>query len=229
MGSDNLHVRRSAERRKRKENVVKQRSSNWLVICEGKKTEPNYFEKAVEEINKHIDDEYKLKVKIVGKGMNTKSLVKATELQVEIDRQAYTVVPYGKIFVVFDRDSFDAKDFDEAIKMCDDNGYIALWSNQAVEFWFLLHFNYICSKMNRIDYSKKLNEYFKTNGLDYKYKKNDDEIYNLLCKYGSLDKAKRNAKRIFSEHQNDKPSQSESCTVVYRFFDEIDDRLKELE
>jgi hypothetical protein len=228
MGSDNLHLRRSAERRKRRENVEKQKSSNWLVVCEGKKTEPNYFAKAIDEINKNIDEQYKLKVKIIGTGMNTKSLVKATEMQVEIDKYSCNVVPYGKIFVVFDKDSFAPEDFDQAITMCENNGYIPLWSNQAVEFWFLLHFNYICSKMDRAEYSKKLNEYFKNKESNYKYKKNDVEIYNLLCKYGSLDNARKYAKKISDEHQTDKPSLSESCTQVYKFFDVIDERLNEL-
>ncbi len=195
----------------------------------GKKTEPNYFEKAVDEINKGIDDEYKLKVKVVGKGMNTTSLVKATDLQVRIDKYSKSTVPYGKIFVVFDKDSFNPENFDEAIQMCEDNGYIALWSNQAIEFWFLLHFHFICSKMNRSEYPKKLNKYFKDKGFDYKYKKNDNDIYDILCKYGSLEKARKRAKKISREHQNDKPSLSESCTHVYKFFDEIDERLKELE
>lgn len=67
MGSDNLHIRRSAERKSRKENILKQRSSNWLIVCEGTKTEPNYFEKAIQDINTNIEDKYRLKVKVVGK------------------------------------------------------------------------------------------------------------------------------------------------------------------
>ncbi len=180
MGSDNLYKRRTEERQKRKENIIRQKSSNWLIVCEGIKTEPNYFKKVIEKINEKIEDEYKLKVNIVGKGMNTTSLVKTTDLQVKIDKYSTSIVPYGKIFVVFDKDSFRSKDFDEAVKMCKDNGYIPLWSNQAIEFWFLLHFHYICSKMDRAEYAKKLNEYFKIQGLNYKYKKNDDNIYDLL-------------------------------------------------
>lgn len=229
MGSDNLHTRRAAEREKRRENTLKQRSSNWLVVCEGKKTEPNYFEEAVDEINSFIDEPYKLKVRVVGKGMNTKSLVKAADLQVKIDKAASGVVPYGKIFVVFDKDDFNDNDFDEAVQMCIDNGYIPLWSNQAIEFWFLLHFNLIYSQMSRVEYTKKLNEYFKKKGLNYNYKKNDRDIYKLLCKYGSLENAKRNAKKINSEYKNTSPSRSESCTQVYEFFEEIDERLRELE
>ena len=32
MGSDNLHKRRTTERKIRKENVLKQKSSNWLEL-----------------------------------------------------------------------------------------------------------------------------------------------------------------------------------------------------
>lgn len=83
--------------------------------------------------------------------------------------------------------------------------------------------------MNRTEYAKKLNEYFKSKGLNYKYKKNDNDLYNLLCEYGSLVKARKNAKKISDEYLYDKPSLSESCTQVYKFFDEVDERLKELE
>ena len=79
MGSDDLFKKRRVERNKRKENIRKQKSSNWLIVCEGKETEPNYFEGAVAAINELIEDAYKLKVKIVGKGMNTTSLVKSTQ------------------------------------------------------------------------------------------------------------------------------------------------------
>ena len=192
MGSDNLHIRRSAERKSRKENILKQRSSNWLIVCECTKTEPNYFEKAIQDINTNIEDKYRLKVKVVGKGVSTKSLVKATDLQIKIDKYSNSVIPYGKIFVVFDKDSFSDDDFDDTIKMCEDNGYIPLWSNQAIEYWFLLQFHYVNSKMDRKDYAKKLNEYFKNSGINYEYKKNDENIYNLLCKYGSLDKERNN-------------------------------------
>ena len=51
--------------KKRKENVIKQKSRTWLIVCEGKQTEPNYFKGAVDEINKKIEKQYKLKVKIV--------------------------------------------------------------------------------------------------------------------------------------------------------------------
>ena len=230
MGNDKLFSKRREERKKRKENVEKQRSSNWLVVCEGEQTEPNYFKGAVDAINEGLEDNYKLKVKIVGKGMNTISLVKSVEdLLNDIDEYKISTIPYGKIFVVFDKDSFSSESFDAAVSMCEKNGYIPLWSNQAIEYWFLLHFNYIECRMDRTSYKSKINDYFKTAGLKYKYKKNDDEIYLKLSKYGSLEQARKNALRIHLNHDKDTPSNSESCTTVYKFFEEVDERLKELE
>ena len=173
MGSDIFFNKRRVERQKRKENVIKQRSSHWLVVCEGAKTEPNYFKGAVTAINQGIEDKYKLKVTVVGKGMNTLSLVNSVEdFLNNIDAYKISTVPYGKIFVVFDKDSFSPSAFDNAIIMCEKKGYIPLWSNQAIEYWFLLHFNYIEIGMDRALYEEKINEYFKTAGLKYKYRKN---------------------------------------------------------
>ena len=229
MGSDNLFKKRREERKKRVENIKKQKSSNWLIVCEGTETEPNYFKGAIEEINKNLSADYKLKVTIVGKGRNTVSLVKTAEdLQNEIDGYKATIVPYGKIFVVFDKDSFDSDNFNKAIKMCENNGYIPLWSNQAIEYWFLLHFNYIDGKMDRKLYVEKLNNFFNNAGLKYKYRKNDKEIFLKLCEYGSLTKARDNASKIHLVHYGRLPSDAESCSVVYKFFDLVDERLNEL-
>ena len=228
--SDKLFKRRQQERETRKEKIIKQKPNNWLVVCEGEKTEPNYFKAAVDEINKNIENEYKFKVNIVGLGKNTMFLVKSAEdIQNAIDGYKSSVIPYGKIFVVFDKDSFDDTTFNKAIEMCYKNDYIPLWSNQAIEYWFLLHFNYIDVPMDRKVYAPKINEYFKNAGLNYKYAKNDKDIYNKLIKYGSLKNALSNAKNIHSKHLSDKPSNSESCTTVYKFFEEVNERLYELE
>ena len=225
MGSDELFKRRNNERIKREEARRTILPPTWLIVTEGTKTEPNYFSKAVEDFNKNVPEKYRLKLVIKGMGINTKSLVKATDLQISIDKYNNKDIPYEKIFVVFDKDSFKPSDFDKAVEMCKNNGYIPLWSNQAIEFQFLLHFNYIDSKISRKDYAKKINEYFKAKGYDYNYEKNDKK----LCKYSSLEKARKYAEKIYHIHENDKPSASESCTTVYEFFNALDKRKDELE
>lgn len=230
MGNDDLFNKRRVERKIRQINVLKQKSSNWLIVCEGKKTEPNYFKAAIEDINKTLEEPYRLKVDIVGKGRNTTSLVDSVDgLFNDISSYKLSKINYDTTFVVFDKDDFTDDMFDEAIKRCKQKGYIPLWSNQAIEFWFLLHFYYIDSKMNRSLYAKKLNGFFKKRGLAYSYKKNDKNLYAHLVKYGSLEMARKNALKIYNLHINDRPSQSESCTTVYNFFDVVDERLKELE
>ena len=84
--------------------------------------------------------------------------------------------------------------------------------------------------MDRTLYKNKINEYFKEKGLNYKYKKNDQDIYFKLKQYGSLKNACQRAKKIHQIHKyaDHTPSNSESCTTIYKFFEEIDNRLKEL-
>lgn len=229
MGSDEIYYKRRIERTKRKENTLLQKSNRWLIVCEGTKTEPHYFQSIVDDFNTRIPKNYNLKVDIVGKGMNTISLVNSVDdFLNKIDSYKTRIIPYGKIFVVFDKDSFSSEIFDNAIQKCYQKGYIPLWSNQAIEFWFMLHFNYIDSKMNRTEYQNKISEYFKNKGLKYKYIKNDEKIYYKLIKYGSLELARKNAIKLNKIYINNKPSESESCTTVNKFFDEIDERLNEL-
>lgn len=113
MGTDNIFKRQKNVRIKRKENILKQKSSEWLVVCEGVETEVNYFLGAVESINSELKKEDRLKVKVVGQGMNTKSLVSSVDdLINKIDKLRFKTIPYGKIFVVFDKDSFSKNNFD---------------------------------------------------------------------------------------------------------------------
>ena len=52
----------------------------------------------------------------------------------------------GKIYCVYDKDSFPAKDFNaveyrvqQLNRQNSDLQYFAAWSNECIEFWFLLH------------------------------------------------------------------------------------------
>ena len=78
-------------------------------------------------------------VKAVGQAMNTTSLVsKAISIRDADQKKKRT---YDQCWVVFDKDDFPAKDFNEAITLAEKNGFKVAYSNQAFEYWFLLHFN----------------------------------------------------------------------------------------
>ena len=77
MGTDNLNKRRSKERRERKSKELETRAETWLIVCEGKKTEPNYFKTLFDCINSKSSK--KINVKIEGIGKNTKSVVNSVD------------------------------------------------------------------------------------------------------------------------------------------------------
>ena len=116
--------------------VVKQ---SFLIVCEGMCTEPDYF-RAFRMTTATI--------KAVGQGMNTISLVnKAISIR-DTDIKKKRI--YDQCWVVFDKDDFPASDFNQAIALAERNGFRVAYSNQAFEYWFLLHFNLAKAACKRI-------------------------------------------------------------------------------
>ena len=62
--------------------------------------------------------------------------------------------------------------------------YHAAWSNECIEFWFLLHFAYYTANNHRSEYSSFLNDKFKELGIG-KYQKNLKDIFEILF-YGAF-------------------------------------------
>ena len=143
MGSEDLAKRRSKERKTRISKEKELRAETWLIVCEGTKTEPNYFKSLLDYVNTMSTK--KIKFKVVGTGRNTESLVDSVEELFNFtDKEISSkMIRYGKIFVVFDKDDFTKQAFNNAVNKCINKGYIALWSNECIELWFLLHFNYL--------------------------------------------------------------------------------------
>jgi hypothetical protein len=129
-----------------------------LIVCEGMKTEPNYFKSF--RVNAQIEIE-----EAAG---NTISLIrKAQEVAEGGD--------FDQIWCVFDRDSFPNGNFNNAIHAATASGFRAAYTNEAFELWYLLHFNYHISALSRHQYSKIL-----SNNLGKNYQKNDTSMYELL-------------------------------------------------
>ena len=60
MSNDNLHKRRNDERQRRKTDIKNQRKGTWLIVTEGEKTEPNYFEEAIKDFNNGLNEDDKI-------------------------------------------------------------------------------------------------------------------------------------------------------------------------
>ena len=97
----------------------------------------------------------------------------------------------GQIWWCMNKDSFPAQHFNGVVERAEklnkqnpELQYHAAWSNECIEFWFLLHFAYYTSNNHRSEYKNFLNEKFQVLGI-WKYEKNMDNIFELLMEYGS--------------------------------------------
>jgi hypothetical protein len=178
----------------RRQNISEE-AERFLIVCEGEKTEPGYFE------GFRVPGKI---LKIMGTGYNTLTLVsEAIRLKNE-SRSAY-----DQVWCVFDRDSFPSDDFDGAISKAKAAGFQVAYTNEAFELWYLLHFEDHRSALGRRQYSQKLSEC-----LGHKYEKNSTSMYNeLQSKQGE---AIRRAERLMAEYDEDhNPHQNNPSTTVH--------------
>ena len=189
---------------------VREVKQSFLIVCEGENTEPDYFRA------------FRLTtatVKAVGQAMNTLSLVtKAINIR-EADKKKKRV--YDQCWVVFDKDDFLANDFNQAIMLAEKNDFHVAYSNQAFEYWFLLHYNLYTGPLHRNQYEKMLSKltgipYVKTEGFG-------TVMYNLLLKRQPL--AIKNAEIVLAEISHGNPAEEESSTTVHRLVKELNKYL----
>jgi hypothetical protein len=171
----------------------------FLIVCEGEKTEPNYFESfPVPKSIRHI----------CGLGANTVSLVKEAVKLRDDDGN------YAQVWCVFDRDSFPAQNFNAAIALAKQEGIKVAYSNEAFELWYLLHFNYYDTGVSRKDYIKKLD-----NLLGHKYEKNSEKIYYEL--EGKQQAAIKHAKKLLGQYSPPKPECDNPSTTVHLLVEQL--------
>lgn len=180
---------------------VREIKQSFLIVCEGEKTEPDYF-KAFRMTA--------ATVKAVGQAMNTMTLVsKAISIR-EADQKRKKV--YDQCWVVFDKDDFPAKDFNQAIQYAEKNGFRVAYSNQAFEYWFLLHYNLYTGAIHRSQYKDMLT---KLTGMPYSKSEGYGAVmYNLLL--SRQQQAINNAETVLAEISHGNPAEEESSTTVQR-------------
>lgn len=216
-------------RNSRKERISRELApERHLIVTEGSKTEPFYFEGLRNEINRKYKDRIFLEIKGIGQGANTLTLL--NEAEKLYDDYQKRIIEFQHIWLVFDKDDFKNDSFDNTVKKCQklsdkntDVKYHALWSNECVEYWFLLHFSYMTSALHRSQYIPKLNDWLKT-----KYSKNSNDIYEKLR--SRLPTAINNAKKIMASYGNNANTNPSKCTPgtkVYEIFEYLKPYLHE--
>ncbi|WP_308725732.1 RloB family protein [Metapseudomonas otitidis] len=145
MGTDNLFQKRKAKKLERKK-PTRKLYDKVLIVCEGSKTEPNYFNE--------LKDYYEIdtaNIRISGKcGSDPISVVRHGE---ELFREeARTSEPFDKVYCVFDRDNHE--NFDEAVALLKSlrpvNTFKDITSTPCFELWFILHFVYTSAPLESV-------------------------------------------------------------------------------
>lgn len=208
MGANNINPR--IERRLSRISGTRKVKKTFLIICEGINTEPDYF------------NAFRLSsasIRAVGKGMGTTALVqKAIKIR---EQEKYKGKTFNYSWVVFDKDDFSDLDFNTAITIAKQNGFEVAYSNQAFEYWFLLHFNLYQGPLHRTKYEKLLSDLL---GFPYSKKTGvSNKMFTVLLE--KQQQAIVYAKAIIKQFNGNNPAQEESSTTVYRLVEELNKYL----
>lgn len=187
-----------------------------LIITEGTKTEPNYFNAIKNLINLNYSE--KIHLEIVGAGDNTINLFEKAKQLVKDNPNGYK-----HVWIIYDTDDFPKDRIDVVPDLCknesdSDCKYHAIWSNQCVELWFLLHFSFMHSDLHRDEYKSKLSEKLNVIGAG-DYHKNREDMFLILKDY--IDVAVKNAKQLDMMNSGKTPSKSAPGTKVFELIEKL--------
>lgn len=207
-------------RRKQKRDLVRSRatlsvSPTILIVCEGKNTEISYFNQLRFRSAKIVP---------VGEGYNTVSLVERAEEIANKER-------FDEVWCVFDCDDFPAHHFDNAIKMILNKGFKFAYSNQAFEYWIILHFNdHQGGPIHRSSYSKMINTAISQFGVKYDFEGSKiitPKLFNLMFSRDEASGIPRHllaierSKRIYDRFDHFYPSSEESSTTMHLLLEHL--------
>jgi hypothetical protein len=88
------------------------------------------------------------------------------------------------VWVIYDTDDFPADHINRTAELCNENStaetqFHAIWSNQCIELWYLLHFSFFQSDIHRKEYWPKLTDWLESIGAG-EYTKGRTDMYKVL-------------------------------------------------
>jgi hypothetical protein len=138
VGTDDLFKKRKARTAQEQARRKGSRApyEKVLIVCEGEKTEPNYFRELI--------DFYEINTANVDGNCGSSPISIVHHAIARYADEKNTQVPYDKVYCVMDRDTHES--FDEAIatlaKQKPTGVFNATVSVPCFEYWLLLHFHY---------------------------------------------------------------------------------------
>lgn len=196
---------------------IRIRPERFLIVTEGTKTEPLYFEGFRRRINAAFHGEY-VTLRVYGTGANTVSLFDQAKLIAEADPDGFT-----QVWVVYDKDSFPARDFNAVIDLCASASgegvvYRAAWTNEAFELWYILHYMFTDSALGRDSYEPILTRCLHEDGAGG-YAKSRPDMFDVL--EGRMSAAIANAEKLEHVNGGRAPADSNPGTSVHLLVKEL--------
>jgi RloB-like protein len=202
---------------KRKENNRSQRLF-VIIACEGIKTEKHYFEAIFQKLRNEHRITNTSCIIVPHNHTNPTGVVK--DLLDYHDEFRNTYKQFDEKWVVFDRDEertngggHTLQDFNAALKLAHQRHIDVAYSNPCFEIWYLLHFFYYNTPIDRDRVIDRLEE---IDCLNSTYNKNDSQMFAKL--ESRLHGAVRNAERLDNvmEESGSSAAEANPKTTVYK-------------
>jgi RloB-like protein len=200
MGSDDIFERRKAKTLLRKKHS-KSLGRKFLIICEGSKTEVNYFEDLRDALNLSQET---VQIKYVGSDPVT-IVKKAVQL---FDAEKKKEGAFNQVYCVFDGEHESSV---HAVSQVNDHceagkPFHAITSTPCFEFWLLLHFSYTDKPFHCVGKKSICDQVVAELRLqqDFKNYEKKTRVYSLLAQL--TDQAIKNAQKLEKCSQSQNPS-----------------------
>ncbi len=181
-----------------------------LIVTQGEVTEPEYFRYFR---NSHRINSLDIKI------LNIKETDAFKLAKQAINQYSNISNDYDECWLVFDKDENSDESFNSAILYAKKKKWHVAYSNQAFEYWLILHFERFHGQLHRKEYKKRL-----TDLLGFEYLKNEKKCINKICALieSKIPDAINNAEKILSSYDEPRnPAREESSSTVHILVDEI--------
>ncbi len=186
---------------------IRPERETYFILTHGKNTEPSYF------------SSFRLSnITLKWRPLDPLALVKHIQTINALSK-------YDHVWVVFDKDEFTDENFNEAINQARNSGIQVAYSNQAFEYWLLLHFEALNGeRMDRKQYGGKLNAILGKFKIEYPFdstKLISRGFYDILMSNDPLlgrarvELAIERAEKIYDRFDHRSPAKEESSTTVH--------------
>lgn len=182
----------------------------YLILTNGEKTEPNYFNGFIKSLPQEVQNNIQISV-----------------LHCELDNLEYEIqrkkanAQYSKTYIVLDKDRESEKTLKRVKSIAKRNDCHIIFSAPCIEYWFLKHFNttvtfteskYLPASQQCIT---ELQKHIRN------YNKNDVNIYSIITSEGDEKNAIKLAKEEFKPYKNKSLYDINNATNVYELIEEI--------